>query len=280
MKFLRILAALIGLLAGAQKAKPKPPVEPEPVIESVEPEEPLIVQPCADQTPHPAHVHGWHDEFECPGVVEVPPIDYGPPSWPPALRMFDISNFWLPTIVTDEEAIKIMQQAKDEGWDGVAALALWPSLTKQQLMAASHVGLFTDLYAFPTWGDPEKEMYRVRNSWQAPAYVWVDLEDQDEDLNGYETPEQIEAWIDGFVARLRIEGYTTGTYSNRYWLDTYLPGVDISKWGPFWLADPDGTPELEDWEPRNGIVRPTWTQYEFNAPVGKMHTDYNAWTLF
>jgi hypothetical protein len=252
MRFLRALILIVGLLF-----RQPPVIEPEPV-------EPVIAPPPPPVEPPP---------------VEEPEPSTGPipthPTW-----MFDISNFWLPGVVTDEEALQLMRDAKTEGWDGVAALALWPSLTHQQMWAATEAGLFADMYAFPVWPDHQTEwfevqMRRVRKSWPAPCYVWVDLEDTDHGLD----PEALEAHIDSFVGQLRVEGYFTGTYSSRYWLDTFLPGVDISKWGPFWLADPDGTPELEDWEPRNGIERPTWTQYKFNAPVGKMHTDYNVWTL-
>ena len=103
-----------------------------------------------------------------------PPVDTTPPK---RTRMIDVSNFWLSGVTSDVDAVRYMTAAKATGYDGVVALAYWPSLTHQQMWAAREAGMFSDMYVFPDWkggADQSIPVGRVKASWEAPCWVWID----------------------------------------------------------------------------------------------------------
>lgn len=73
------------------------------------------------------------------------------------MKAIDISNFWLPGIVSDYEARQLMGAVKDLGFKRVIAGTQVPSVCYQQLDAASNVGLEIAAYIQMDWSKSVSE---------------------------------------------------------------------------------------------------------------------------
>ena len=189
----------------------------------------------------------------------------------------DLSNFWLPGPINDDEAFERMHQAKEEGYSHVIALANppFPSVCNQQLDAAVRAGMTIDAYWYVYFSrdlETQIEICRYATEGLPVGKLWIDLEDEP-NSDPYSVLGQI-----SLLAKLaRGKGFDPAIYTRRDWW--FRNTGDSRKFSSYklWIAEWD---DVNVCTPTNfrglgGWWRPAWKQWLANQEVAGMKVDLN-----
>lgn len=223
-------------------------------------------------------------------IPERPDIETSPPNGdsstnqdsPPidvrvVRRAFDISNWWLPGPVSDEEARRLMASAKEQGYSGVSCGTQVPSLTNQQVHAALDSGLWADAYWYVRFDrDLDDQMAAAR--WALDdvldriGLVWIDLE-QDPGMTPARVVDLIHYMCEGLVAR----GMRPAIYTRGSWWVPFTGDSRAFSGLPLIVAEYNDPYELTgDWwagHSFGGWGMPVWRQWAEGRDVGGMNAD-------
>ncbi len=203
-----------------------------------------------------------------------------PVPMPLPIHAFDISNFWVDSPVSDDQAYGMMLLARADGQSGVMCGTHIPSVTNQQIKAALKVGLWADIFIFAEWDWAvmrtlcDQAMNAVSDVLPQLGVVWLDCE---------ATPPadwsqvDVKAAISAYVSYLFGLGFRVGIYTRKQWWETYVGNTNGWNHLILWCVDIDNPPPFNAawWATHafGGWAAPTWVQYVFDRPVFGMKAD-------
>ena len=184
----------------------------------------------------------------------------------------DVSNYWLPSPVSDEEAVARMTKAKELGYSHLMAGTQIPSVCYQQLTAGLSASMTVDAYVYLT---PNYEYEVSMAEWAVDelpiSRLWLDAEADSLTL------EQLKSAI-RYAKSLGVT--RLGIYTRRPWWEERGNNEVIGKRIPLWTAHYDDTPLLTPayWRINGygGWWKPYWKQYAQNQQIAGMNVDLNV----
>lgn len=190
----------------------------------------------------------------------------------------DISQSWVPNIVTDAEALALMRAARKAGARRVVAGTQIPSVCNQQLVAADLAGMTIEAYLQIKWDRPfgpqlDEALWAIGG--EPIRRLWLAVEPNFGDPDYRYLAEAVK------TAKLVLPSSKLGTYSNyNSWVN--LMG-DPQAFGdmPYWWAQYDAKNVITapDWR-KYGYgpwFKPTMKQYIPNAAFAGMNVDLNVY---
>ena len=191
-------------------------------------------------------------------------------------KAIDVSNFWLPGPVSDDEALRLMQEAKRQGYSRVIAGTQIPSVCFQQLQAAYRAGQEIQAYLQlnPTQDLHTQVLEADRAVDTLPiSRLWVTVE--------WRGPEYLLAVLTSALADCRRTSFPyLGIYTNMSNWARHMSDTAIFRSYPLWWAG-YGNSALDAHEWRGagfgGWWRPSMKQWLQNVDVVGMNCDQNVY---
>lgn len=181
----------------------------------------------------------------------------------------DVSNY---TGVISAQAVRDLQAANCMF---VIAGTQNPSITRSQLATAKLAGFDIAAYVYLYFG------YDVRGQVEdalsqlvgfSEARLWLDVEDQDNNLSQEQVTEKVVEAVDTCTAERRH----WGIYTSRSKWNVLIGGNDIMRSGPLWDAFYDGVDTFDYFKPYGPWQEPSIKQYAGDARVGELLVDLNV----
>ena len=218
-----------------------------------------------------------------PPIEEPPPPPEEEPPPPASVRdrCLDMSNYWLPGPISDQDAHQRMQLAKDQGFTGIIAGTQVPSLCNQQVKAALSVGMWADIYHYINWSISVTDqantiLYAIEDVRDRVNVVWIDIEETPP--NGWSHTDVLD-FISRMVFHLWNHGCIVGIYTSHYKWNSFTGNSDTFNHLMLWPTEYDEDPPFDAswWARKNfgGWEAPTWVQFAENANVAGMNVDLN-----
>ena len=202
-------------------------------------------------------------------------------------KAFDISNWWLPGPVSDDEARARMTEAFNNGYLHIMAATSIPSVTNQQVKAGLAVGLTADIYHYVVWtrgslAQIEQARYSVEDMLSNVDICWIDLEAIPPSTF---SANSVRTEISILVNAAYGAGFKrVGIYTRKSWWIAHTE--NSSGWShlPLWTTDWDNPPPYDAawWEANKfgGWERPVWIQNEHDILRFGMNVDLSVRPAF
>lgn len=191
-------------------------------------------------------------------------------------QAYDISNFWTPAPVSDQQAVEWMRHIRDVGVTRVICGTQVVSVCQQQLQAAREVGLERDIYIQVEWDLPfTAQVARAYHAAETTSVrvAWVTVESLVRGLSAVGRQRALTRMLSAVRDCFPRQGIYTN-YDN--WVNRMGNTPRFHSY-PLWQADYN--PPFNLWSGRGfgGWELPAMRQYEPNVLDWEVNVDRNVY---